>query len=157
MGSSRVVELVVGLFVALGLAAFLMLALKVSDVTHIGNDGGYRVLARFDNIGSLKVRAPVTLAGVRIGRVSAIEVDPARFDAVVEMLIDGRYGELPVDTSASILTSGLVGEQYVGLEPGGADEVLRDGDTIRLTQSALVIERLIGRFMTTLSDSGGGR
>ena len=152
MGNGRATELWVGIFVLLGLAAFLMLAVRVSDITQLGNAEGYTVNARFDDIGSLKVRAPVTLAGVRIGRVTGIRVDTDRFDAIVELTIEAAYDNLPEDTGASILTSGLVGEQYVGLEPGGAETVLAEGDSIQLTQGALVIERLIGRFLTTLSD-----
>ncbi len=152
MGNGRATELWVGVFVLLGLAAFLMLAVRVSDITQLGNAEGYTVNARFDDIGSLKVRAPVTLAGVRIGRVTGIRVDTDRFDAIVELTIEAAYDNLPEDTGASILTSGLVGEQYVGLEPGGAETVLAEGDSIQLTQGALVIERLIGRFLTTLSD-----
>ncbi|HXH04149.1 MAG TPA: outer membrane lipid asymmetry maintenance protein MlaD [Candidatus Competibacteraceae bacterium] len=153
MPVSKTMELVVGLFVALGLAAFLMLALKVSDIAALGDGNGYRISARFDNIGSLKVRAPVTLAGVRIGRVSRIDIDRQNYQAVVEMSIDRRYDQLPADTGASILTSGLVGEQYIGLEPGGAEDYLRDGDSIKLTQSALVLERLIGQFLSNLSNN----
>ncbi|MCC8993166.1 MAG: outer membrane lipid asymmetry maintenance protein MlaD [Candidatus Contendobacter sp.] len=142
-------ELMVGLFVALGLAAFLILALKVSDLTSLGNDQGYRITARFENIGGLKVRAPVTLSGVRIGRVVGIDLDPQSYEAVVTLSIDPRHNRLPTDSGASILTSGLLGEQYVGLEPGGMDDYLKDGSVIRLTQSALVLEKLIGRVLTS--------
>jgi phospholipid/cholesterol/gamma-HCH transport system substrate-binding protein len=148
------VEFAVGVFVALGLAAFFMLAMKVSDISSIGEDAGYGVQARFDNIGGLKVRSPVTLAGVRIGRVASIEIDERTFEAVVSLSIDPKYDELPSDTSASILTSGILGEQYIGLEPGGMDDYLEAGDTIKLTQSALVLEQLIGRFLTTMASSG---
>lgn len=138
-------ELAVGLFVALGLAAFFLLAIKVSDIASIGEDKGYRVTARFENIGGLKVRAPVTLGGVRIGRVVEVDLDPQSFDAVVTLSIDPRYDRLPEDSSASILTSGLLGEQYVGLEPGGMGGYLKSGSVVKLTQSALVLEKLIGR------------
>ena len=141
-------ELMVGLFVALGLAAFLLLALKVSDLTRIGENEGYRITARFENIGGLKVRAPVTVGGVRIGRVVGIELDPQSYEAVVTLSIDPKYHRLPTDSSASILTSGLLGEQYVGLEPGGMDDYLKNGGTLKLTQSALVLEKLIGRMLT---------
>ncbi len=141
-------ELAVGAFVALGLAAFLLLALKVSDIASIGEDKGYRVTARFENIGGLKIRAPVTLGGVRIGRVVGIDLDPQSFEAVVALSIEPRYDHLPTDSSASILTSGLLGEQYVGLEPGGMDSYLKNGGTLKLTQSALVLEKLIGRMLT---------
>lgn len=146
-------ELMVGVFVALGLAAFLLLALKVSDLTRIGENDGYRIMAHFENIGGLKVRAPVTLGGVRIGRVTGIDLDAQSYEAVVTMSIDPRYDRLPTDSSASILTSGLLGEQYVGLEPGGMDSYLSNGSVLKLTQSALVLEKLIGRVLTnTASD-----
>lgn len=141
-------ELAVGLFVALGLAAFFMLALKVSDIASIGEDKGYRVMARFENVGGLKVRAPVTLGGVRIGRVVGVDLDPKSYEAVVTLSIDPRYDRLPDDSSASILTSGLLGEQYIGLEPGGMDSYLKNGSVVKLTQSALVLEKLIGRMLT---------
>lgn len=144
-------ELAVGFFIALGLAAFLMLALKVSDLTSIGDDKGYRVTARFENIGGLKARAPVTLGGVRIGRVVAIDLDSHSYEAVVTLSIDPKYNQLPTDSSASILTSGLLGEQYVGLEPGGMDSYLKDGGTLKLTQSALILEKLIGRVLTNVA------
>ncbi|MFO1372162.1 MAG: outer membrane lipid asymmetry maintenance protein MlaD [Candidatus Competibacteraceae bacterium] len=144
-------ELAVGLFVALGLAAFLMLALKVSDIASIGDDKGYRITAHFENIGGLKVRAPVTLGGVRIGRVVGIDLDPHSYEAVVTLSIDPKYNQLPVDSSASILTAGLLGEQYIGLEPGGMDSTLKDGSTLKLTQSALILEKLIGRVLTSVA------
>jgi len=144
-------ELMVGLFIALGLAAFLLLAFKVSDLTSIGNDQGYRMTARFENIGGLKARAPVTLAGVRIGRVIQIDLDPQSYEAVVTLFIERQYDRLPTDSGASILTSGLLGEQYVSLEPGGMDSYLREGSVIKLTQSALVLEKLIGRVLTSIA------
>ena len=148
MMAKKNLELAVGLFVVLGVSALFLLALKVSDIASIGEDTGYRVTARFENIGGLKVRAPVTLGGVRIGRVIGIDLDPQRFEAVVTLSIEPRYDRLPEDSSASILTSGLLGEQYVGLEPGGMDSALKNGSTLKLTQSALVLEKLIGRMVT---------
>ncbi len=144
---TRTVEIVVGVFVALGLAAFVMLAMRVSNISALTETGGYPVTARFTNIGGLKVRAPVTMAGVRIGRVTGIGFDERTYEAVVTLTILPRYDQLPVDTSASILTAGLLGEQYVGLEPGGAEQYLDDGDEITLTQSAVVLEHLIGQFL----------
>lgn len=141
-------ELAVGTFVALGIAAFFMLALQVSDLTSIGNERGYQVMARFENIGGLRVRAPVTMGGVRIGRVVGIDLDPQTYEAVVTLSIEPRFDQIPTDSSASILTSGLLGEQYIGLEPGGMDSHLTQGSTLRLTQSALVLEKLIGRMLT---------
>jgi len=141
-------ELAVGAFVALGIAAFFLLALQVSDLTSLGDERGYQVTARFENIGGLRVRAPVTMGGVRIGRVVGIDLDPQTYEAVVTLSIDPRFDQIPTDSSASILTSGLLGEQYIGLEPGGMDSYLTEGSTLRLTQSALVLEKLIGRMLT---------
>lgn len=148
MGNFKKLELAVGIFVALGLAAFFMLAMKVSNIAELSEDKGYRITARFENIGGLKVRAPVTMAGVRIGRVVGIDLDPHRYEAVVTLSIEPQYNRLPTDSSASILTSGVLGEQYVGLEPGGMEEYLKNGGSLKLTQSALVLEKLIGRMVT---------
>ena len=148
MRTTKTLELVVGIFVALGLAAFFMLAMKVSDITRLSSGPSYTVTANFQNIGGLKVSAPVTLAGVRIGRVSAIYIDAQTYEAVAQLTIDAKYDHLPVDSSASVLTAGLLGEKYVGLEPGGAEEYLKNGGKITLTQSALVVEQLIGRLVT---------
>jgi len=147
MRNSRTVEIAVGALAALGVAAFIMLALQVSDMSSFGEDSGYTLTARFDNIGGLKVRSPVTVAGVRVGRVVDVDVDQETFEAVVKLRILSAFDEIPEDTSASILTSGLLGEQYVGLEAGGAIEVLGDGDEISLTQSALVLEQIVGQFL----------
>jgi phospholipid/cholesterol/gamma-HCH transport system substrate-binding protein len=110
------------------------------------------VAAEFENIGGLKVRSAVTMAGVRIGRVSAIDFDADSYQAVVTLNIDGHYNTIPKDSSASILTSGLLGEQYVGLDPGGSEEHLKHNDRIKLTQSALVLEKLVGRLFTSFID-----
>ncbi len=155
MVTLKKLELAVGAFVALGLAAFFMLAMKVSNIAELGEDKGYKVTARFENIGGLKVRAPVTLGGVRIGRVAGIDLDPSSYEAVVTLSIDPKYNQLPADSSASILTSGLLGEQYVGLEPGGMDDYLKNGSTLKLTQSALVLEKLIGRMLTNAVSGDG--
>lgn len=152
MSTTKTLELAVGLFVALALAAFFMLAMRVSDIASLGNDQGFLITANFDNIGNLRVRAPVTMAGVRIGRVVGIDIDEQSYEAVVTLAIAPKYNRLPADSSASILTSGLLGEQYIGLEPGGSDTYLKQGDRIKLTQSALVIEKLIGRFLTSMVD-----
>ncbi len=147
MMQSRTVEIWVGLFIAAGMAALFMLAMQVSNLTVVSSDEGYTVIAKFDNIGGLKVRSPVTVAGVRVGRVSNIGFDPKTFQAVVSLNISNQYSELPLDTSASIFTAGLLGEQYIGLEPGGDMEMLKEGDELMLTQSALVLEQLIGQFL----------
>ena len=146
MTNNKTLELWVGLFVAIGILALAMLAFRVGNLGTADVVNGYKIKARFDNIGQLKIRAPITLAGVRIGRISDIAVDEDYY-AVVTLNISGDYRNLPTDTSASILTSGLLGEQYVALEPGGSEEYLKEGDTIRLTQSALVLEKLIGQFL----------
>lgn len=144
----RLLETGVGLFVAGGLAALFVLAMKVSNLSAVTGDAdGYEILARFDNVGGLKVRSPVSVAGVRVGRVAAIEYDKETFEAVVSMRIARQYDQFPTDTTARIFTAGLLGEQYVSLEPGGDMEVLKDGDSIRLTQSALVLEQIIGQFL----------
>ncbi|ABA59231.1 outer membrane lipid asymmetry maintenance protein MlaD [Nitrosococcus oceani] len=147
MRQSRTVELVVGLFVAAGLVAFFMLAMRVSNLSLVAQENTYSVVAEFQNIGGLKVRSPVTLAGVTIGRVVSIQIDPQTYGAQVRMHIEAQYDYLPEDTSASIYTSGLLGEQYIALEPGGAEAYLKEGGEITLTQSALVLEELIGQFL----------
>lgn len=139
-------DLWVGLFVAIGLASLLFLALKVGNLSGASLGEPYRLEAKFDNIGSLKVRAPVKSAGVVIGRVSEIHFDPDNYVAVVAMDVDSRY-KFPRDTFASIMTSGLLGEQYVGFDVGGDAEMLKGGDVIKKTQSAVVIEKLISQFM----------
>lgn len=144
----------VGLFVALGLVALGMLALRVSNLASLSSDSGYSVTAQFDNIGGLKVRAPIKLAGVVVGRVESIAVDPQTFRAAVALRIENRYQILPKDTSASIYTSGLLGEQYIGLAPGAEEAVLKEGDRITLTQSSIVLENLIGQFLYNKAAEG---
>ncbi|MBE0509411.1 MAG: outer membrane lipid asymmetry maintenance protein MlaD [Chromatiales bacterium] len=150
MMHARHIEIAVGAFVAAGMAALFLLAMQVSNLSVVGGDEGYQVSARFDNISGLKVRAPVTVAGVRVGRVTAVEFDPNTYQALVTMRIHPRYNQLPLDTSASIFTSGLIGEQYVSLEPGGDMEYLTEGSELILTQSALVLEQLIGQFLFSM-------
>lgn len=149
------VEIMVGIFVAAGIAALFMLAMKVSNLSSFAEGGGYTLTARFENIGGLKPRSPVRIGGVRIGRIAAIDYDSDAYEAVVSMMIDDRYRQLPVDTSASIYTAGLLGEQYIGLEPGGEQEYFKDGDEIQETQSALVLERMIGQYMFNKPAEGG--
>jgi phospholipid/cholesterol/gamma-HCH transport system substrate-binding protein len=145
----------VGVFVALGLVSLFFLAMQVSNLADIRPDSkSYRVTARFQNVGGLKVRATVSMAGVRVGRVSRIQFDNQSYEAIVDMSIDPEFNTLPTDTTANILTQGLLGEQYVGLSAGGADEYLKDGDQIELTQSAMVLEEVISRFLFNKAEDG---
>lgn len=148
------IDLWVGVFVALGLGALLFLALKVGNLASFSTAETYQVDARFSNIGGLKVRAPVKSAGVVVGRVADIGFDNEAYEAVALLTIDSRY-KFPRDTSAKILTSGLLGEQYIGLEAGGDARMLADGERLRLTQSAVVLENLIGQFFTSKAAEGG--
>lgn len=150
-------DLWVGIFVAAGIAALFVLALKVGNASTTFNTGAtYSLVAEFDNIGGLKVRAPVKSSGVVVGRVDDIQFDSKKFTARVVMNIDKRY-EFPNDTSVSILTSGLLGEQYIGVEAGGDSAMLKDGETIKLTQSAVVLEKLIGQFLYNKAAEGGSK
>ncbi len=153
--TTRTLEITVGLFVAAGIAALVMLALTVSNLASYGNGDGYEIKAHFDNIGGLKVRAPVSASGVRVGKVSHIEYDSQSYEAVVTLTIDQQFDRFPVDTAASILTSGLLGEQYIGLEPGAEEEYLKAGDKLDITQSALVLEQIIGQFLYSMADDKG--
>lgn len=140
------IDLWVGFFVAIGLAALLFLALKVGNLSSSDVGDTYVLQARFDNIGGLKVRAPVKSAGVVVGRVGEIRFDAESYTALVTMQVDKRY-QFPRDTFATINTSGLLGEQYVGFEVGGDSEMLKVGDAVKKTQSAMVLEKLISQFM----------
>ena len=142
----KTIDLWVGIFMLLGVAALLFLALRVGNLGEDRQSSTYTVEANFSNIGGLKGKAPVKSAGVLVGRVSDIKFDNDKFQAAVTLTMDKRY-TFPKDTSASILTSGLLGEVYIGLEPGGEDKKLSNGDKVTLTQSAVVLERLIGQFM----------
>jgi phospholipid/cholesterol/gamma-HCH transport system substrate-binding protein len=147
MWESRTTEVTVGLFVALGIAALMVLALRVSDFSTAGSGEGYAISAKFSNIGGLKVRAPVKMAGVRVGKVADIRFDSDSYEAVVTMRIDGQYDRIPLDTTANIYTAGLLGEQYVALEAGGDFEFVGEGDELPLTQSAVVLEQVIGQVL----------
>lgn len=151
-----VIDLWVGIFVALGIGAILFLALKVGNLVSFGNTPGYRLEARFDNIGGLKLRAPVKAAGVVVGRVEAVRLDTTTYQAVVTMKIDRGY-DFTADTIASVLTSGLLGEVYIGLDAGGDTKMLGDGGALKKTQSAVVLEKLIGQFMFNKAAEGGGK
>lgn len=137
-----------GLFILLGFAALAYLATQTTSVANgIAGSHTYTLKARFQNIGQLKARAPVKIAGVRIGDVQSIALEPQRMDALVVLSIDKQYNDIPDDSSAAIFTSGLLGDQYVGIEPGGSPTFLKNGDELLLTQSAMSIENLIGKFL----------
>ena len=149
----RNLETLVGLFVVLGAAALVFLSLKAANLASFSFDSTYSLTARFDNVGGLKIRAPVKSAGVTIGRISKIAFDDKTFQGLVTLEVDRRY-QFPADTSAKILTSGLLGDQYIGLEPGADDKNLNPGDTIKLTQSAVVLENLIGQMLYSKAAEG---
>lgn len=140
-------DTLVGLFVAAGIVGLLFLALQVSNLSTFIQEDTYTVTARFENSGGLKVKSPVSAAGVKIGQVSAISFDQTTYESVVEMRINTKYNAIPDDASASIFTAGLLGEQYVDLVPGGSEEYLKDGSTIEITQSAIILEKVIGQFL----------
>ena len=148
-----VLDLWVGLFVIAGVGALLFLALKVGSMSTVNSTDSYEVVADFQNIGGLKPRAPVKSAGVVVGRVADIRFDNEKYEAVVTLRLDKRYA-FPKDTSASIMTSGLLGEQYVGLEAGGDSVMLKDKDRIMITQDAVVLENLIGQFLYGKAQEG---
>ena len=154
MGRSML-DLWVGIFVVAGIAALVILAFKVGNMSNFGGGDTYEINANFDNIGGLKPRAPIKSAGVVVGRVKSITFNNERFTAKVTMAIESNY-KFPKDTTASILTAGLLGEQYIGLEGGGDDKILGSGDSIRLTQSAVVLEKLISQFLFDKAAEGGG-
>lgn len=152
MQQTRSIEVGTGLFVLLGLAALFFLTTQTTGNDTFSTSDAYNVTARFTNVGSLKNRAPVAMSGVTIGRVTSVEFDPVALDAVVTFRIDNRFSQIPDDSDASILTAGLLGSQYIGLQPGGSDLYLEDGSEIQFTQSAIVIENLISKY---LFNSGG--
>jgi phospholipid/cholesterol/gamma-HCH transport system substrate-binding protein len=146
-------DLWVGIFVTIGIGAVIFLALKVGNLTSVSSSPGYRLEANFDNIGGLKLRAPVKAAGVTVGRVEAIRLDRKSYQALVTMRIDHAY-QFTADTIASVLTSGLLGEVYIGLDAGGDPKMLANGERITKTQSAMVLEKLIGQFMFSKAAEG---
>jgi phospholipid/cholesterol/gamma-HCH transport system substrate-binding protein len=156
MQQTRAVEFGTGLFVFLGVLALFFLTTRVTNFDSYSGEEGYTLIGRFDNVGSLKLRSPVAMSGVTIGRVSSIEFDPEALEAVVTMRIDSRYGQIPDDSDASILTQGILGGQYIGLEPGGSPEFFQDNDEIQFTQSALVLEQLISKYLFSQADKKDG-
>jgi phospholipid/cholesterol/gamma-HCH transport system substrate-binding protein len=153
MKSNNQVEFAAGLFLLLGIAALVFLAVQATDSNGLQREGSYKVVALFNNIGGLKTRATVSMAGVKIGTVEAVELDPDTLEARVVLKIFDRFSDLPNDSSASVLTAGILGDQYVDLEPGGSPDPLQDGDRILVTNSAVVLEQLIGRYLFN-SDEG---
>jgi len=148
MQHSYTQDTLVGFFVACGIAALFYMALQISNLTtYTDTQDTYTITASFENSGGLKVKSLVSVAGVKIGRVSAIRLDKERYESIVEMRIEKKYDTLPSDSTASIFTAGLLGEQYVSIEPGGSDEYLQNGDSIDITQSAIILEQAIGRFL----------
>ncbi len=147
MRQTRSVEIGTGLFVLLGMSSLFFLTTQTTGGDDFQADSVFTVEARFENIGSLRERAPVTMSGVTIGRVTKVSFDPASLEAVVQFVVDSRYDQIPDDSDASILTSGILGSQYVGLQAGGSDMYLEDGSEILFTQSAIVLENLIGKFL----------
>ena len=155
MQQTRSVELGTGLFVLFGLAALFFLTTQTTGSNTFSASDAYEVTARFENVGSLKDRAPVAMSGVTIGRVTSVDFDPRGLDAVVTFVIDSRFNEIPDDSDASILTAGLLGSQYIGLQPGGSEFYLEEGSEIQFTQSAIIIENLISKYLFSQdSDSG---
>lgn len=156
MQQTRTVELGTGLFVLLGFAALFFLTTQTTGSEAFNAAETYEVTARFQNVGNLKTRAPVSMSGVTIGRVTSIQLDPQILEATVTFVIDSRYNQIPEDSDASILTSGLLGSQYIGLQPGGSEESLQDGSEIMFTQSAVVLENLISKYLFGGGANEGG-
>lgn len=147
MLNQKLVQTIVGFFMLLGIFALLFLALKVSGLTHAFDDNGYNITANFQNVGSLKPRAPITVAGVKVGYIEGIKLNPSSYEATVTLHIYNKFNDLPLDTSASIYTEGLLGSNYISLSPGYDTQMLHNGSKIQKTHSALILENLIGQFM----------
>lgn len=154
MQQTRSVEIGTGLFVMLGMSALFFLATQATGGEGFSSTETYEVEAYFENVGSLKNKAPVSMSGVTIGRVTSVSFDAQSLEAKVTFVIDSQYDQIPDDTDASILTSGLLGSQYIGLQAGGSDVFLEDGSEILFTQSALVLENLIGKFLVNAGSDG---
>ena len=154
MKQTRTIEIVTGFFIILGFVALYVIATSATNIKAYSEGGGYTVTASFTNVGGLKLRAPVTIAGVAVGNVTNVRLDPQTFNAIVSIRINSRYNQIPDDSSASILTSGLLGEQYIGISPGGSETFLKNGSKIQFTQSAIILENLIGQFLFNKASSG---
>ena len=154
MRQTRSVEVGTGLFVLLGMGALFFLTTQTTGGDDFDAEDVYTVEARFENVGSLRNRAPVSMSGVNIGRVTSVEFDQDSLEAVVQFVVDSRFSQIPEDSDASILTSGILGSQYIGLQAGGSDLYLEDGSEIMFTQSAIVLENLIGKFLVNAGSGG---
>ncbi|MFZ4536575.1 outer membrane lipid asymmetry maintenance protein MlaD [Propionivibrio sp.] len=154
--SRKLLDIWVGFFMVIGFAALLFLALRVANMSSANFAETYQLTAKFDNIGGLKVRGPVKSAGVVVGSVTEIRFDPESYEAVATLTIDSRY-RFPKDTFASIMTAGLLGEQYIGLDAGGDEKMLKAGDVVAKTQSAVVLEKLISQFMFSKASEGSDK
>jgi phospholipid/cholesterol/gamma-HCH transport system substrate-binding protein len=156
MRQTRSVEIGTGLFVLLGMSSLFFLTTQTTGGDDFKAESVYTVEARFENIGSLRTRAPVAMSGVTIGRVTEVSFDPSTLEAVVHFIVDAQYDQIPDDSDASILTSGILGSQYIGLQAGGSDMYLEEGSEILFTQSAIVLENLIGKFLVNIGSSDKG-
>jgi phospholipid/cholesterol/gamma-HCH transport system substrate-binding protein len=152
MTNSRWIEITVGLFIVVGILSMVTLVLKASNFSNYYSDQTYSITAAFDNVSGLKKRSAVSLAGVNIGRVIDISIDKETFEAIVSMEIDSQYNEIPEDSSIAVFTAGLLGEKYIGIEIGGAPDYLQQGSRANLTQSSIVLEKLISQFLFSKSD-----
>jgi len=149
---TKKIEIIVGLFIIAGVLGLMVLAFRISGLTQMSMNQYYSLRAEFDNVGDLQARAPITIAGVVVGQVRSIHLDHTNFRAIVQLAVDKKDDNLPVDTSASILTQGLLGSNYISLTPGFSNEFLKSDDTIQTTHSALILENLIGQFMYSLNN-----
>ncbi|MGB5587928.1 MAG: outer membrane lipid asymmetry maintenance protein MlaD [Gammaproteobacteria bacterium] len=156
MRQTRAVEFGTGLFVFMGIVALFFLTTRVTNFDSYEGDKGYTLVARFDNVGTLKERSPVSMSGVTIGRVTEVQFDGDELEAVVRMRINSDFSKIPDDSDASILTQGILGGQYVGLEPGGSEDFFQDSDEIQFTQSALVLEQLISKYLFSQGEDSDG-
>ncbi len=147
MKQSLGIEFGTGVFMLLGIGALLFLTTQTANIDSYGSGDGYEVTARFNHVGTLKVRAPVSISGVTVGRVKAIDFDSDRLEAVVTLKIDSEFKQIPDDSDASVLTAGLLGGQYIGIEPGGSETFLDDQSELEFTQSALILEELVGKYL----------
>ena len=154
MSQTRTIEHSTGLFVMLGFAALFFMVTQITNKGLVWHEQNYRLTARFDNVGGLKVGAPVSMGGVTVGRVEAIDYDSKNYKAVVRLAIQSRYDKIPNDSDVAIYTAGLLGGQYVGFTPGGSETYFKDGDQIELTQSAVVLENLISKFLFDKAGQG---